>query len=272
MEYIQLDPATGSPESNPTKQQKSIYDFYEARQSVSADDIYSPEWYRRTIGFTQQSSIYRANAPIKLSSWEMIEDLEFGPLFLSHPVAAYAFWQMLHAFYDFDRIICGTSENGLKKIETWKRLKPFVYLKSRRIRNEWRKSLNVLKKEIEHEIVEGEVLLLRLQDLLNGVSGLENALAALEESFAVNLKDMMFVDTMLEKTAQAVDDRRQMIANLLRLESNTASFDTVSGESQYGTFGNFNLFLSIETVLTLIRRILLHTFGEVHRRARSCSV
>jgi len=94
-----------------------------------------------------------------------------------------------------------------------------------------------LKKEIECEFVVGEVLLLRLQDLLSGLSGLENTLSALEESFAVNLKDMMFVDTMLEKTTQAVDERRHMIANLLQLEDNTASFSTESGDSGYGTFG-----------------------------------
>jgi hypothetical protein len=237
MEYIQLEPESEASECNPTMQQKSIYDFYEARQSVSADDIYSPEWYNRTVEFKQQSSISKTNSPVQLRTWEMIEDLEFGSLFLSHPIAAYAFWQMLHAFYDFDRIVCGLSEKGLQRTESWKRLKPFVYLKSRKIRNEWRRSLNVLKKEIECEIVEGEVLLLRLQDLLDGVSGLENALSDLEENFAENLKDMMFVDVMLEKTIQAVDDRRHMIANLLRLENNNASFGSDSDGSKYGTLG-----------------------------------
>jgi len=260
MEYIQLDPANEGTICNPTKQQKSIYDFYESRQSENADDIYSSEWYRRTMEFTQQSSMIKADAPILLSSWEMIETLDFGPLFLSHPIAAYAFWQALHAFYDFDKIVCGHAERGLQRVESWKALKPFVYLKSRKIRNQWRKSLNVLKHEIECEILEGEDLLLRLQDLLSGVSGLESALTELEESFAVNLSGMMFVDTMLEKVAVAVDERRNMIANLLRLEDNNATFGTESDESRSGTFGEFDLYILVDIDLTLSRRIFLRGF------------
>jgi hypothetical protein len=237
MEYIQLAPSLQLPTCNPTSQQKCIYDFYESRHSADADDIYSSEWYHRTVEFTRQTSRQSKAFPTRLNSWERIEELEFGPLFLSHPIAAYSFWQMLNAFYAFDKTVCGTSENSLCKVDEWKQMKPFLYLKERKIRNAWRRSLNVMKKEIECGILEGEALLLKLHDLLVGVSGLENAFAALEESFEENLKDMIFVDTMLAKTAEAVESRRSMIANLLRLERNNPSFGKDGGDSSFHTFG-----------------------------------
>jgi hypothetical protein len=50
------------------------------------------------------------------------------------------------------------------------------------------------------------------------VERLENSLADLKENFSVNLKDMKFVDKMLEKVDRVVDDRCRMIADHLKLE------------------------------------------------------
>ena len=97
-------------------------------------------------------------------------------------------------------------------------MKPFIYLKSKKIRTKWSNSLQLLKKKIECGALEGDPLVQRLYDILCGVERLENSLADLKENFSVNLKDMKFVDNMLEKVARVVDDRCRMIADLLKLE------------------------------------------------------
>jgi hypothetical protein len=215
--YIQLQAPMDGQDCNPTPQQRAVYSYYEEIHSDAADDIYSFEWFQRTKSFFQQ--LARQDKPVTaLTTWEMVEDLDFGAFFLAHPVAAYSLWHLLQACYELDRVVCGTSPEEIRKLESWQLLKPFVYLKSRKIRSNWTRSLKLLKKEIECGDLEGDRLVRTLYDILRGVERLVTSSTALKDNFSVNLRDMKFVDEMLEKVARVVDNRCSMIADLLKLE------------------------------------------------------
>jgi len=215
--YIELPTAIDGQDCDPTPQQRAVYSYHEALHSDAADDIYSFEWFQRTKSFFKQFARSDAQATM-LTTWEMVEDLDFGAFFLAHPVAAYSLWHLLQSCYELDRVVCGSSREELRIVESWESLKPFVYLKSKKIRTKWSNSLQLLKKKIECGALEGDPLVRRLYDILCGVERLENSLADLKENFSVNLKDMKFVDKMLEKVDRVVDDRCRMIADHLKLE------------------------------------------------------
>jgi hypothetical protein len=217
-QYIELEGTIKSPDCNPTSQQRAVWRFYESRNSDEADDIYSPEWYRRTLSFFEKFG-RENNAPEVLESWEMIQNLEFGPFFLSHPIAAYALWHMLQAFYELDRTVCGIYEEEVKIIEKWKDLPPFEYLNaknSKKIRVKWSKLLERMKKEIECGALEGEALISRLASILVAFQKVESAFNALKENFAENLSGMLFVDEMIKNVGKVVEERRRIIMDLLR--------------------------------------------------------
>lgn len=217
-QYIELEGTIKSPDCNPTSQQRAVWRFYESRNSDEADDIYSPEWYRRTLSFFEKSG-RENNAPEVLKSWEMIQNLEFGPFFLSHPIPAYALWHMLQAFYELDYTVCGIYEDEVKIIEKWKDLPPFEYLNaknSKKIRVKWSKSLERMKKEIECGALEGEGLISRLASILVAFQKVESAFNALKENFAENLNGMLFVDEMIKNIGKVVEERRRIIMDLLR--------------------------------------------------------
>jgi hypothetical protein len=192
--------------------------FYESRNSDEADDIYSSEWYQRTVSFFEKFATEN-NVPEVLDSWEMVENLEFGPFFLSHPIAAYALWHMLQAFYELDHaVVCGTSNEGVKIVEGWKELPPFAYLNaknSKKIRVKWSKSLERMKREIKCGALEGEALISRLANIFVLFQKLESACTAFEKNFSENLKGMMFVDEMIQNIGKVVQQRRQIIMALL---------------------------------------------------------
>lgn len=238
MEYIQIEPAVDKYDCNPTPQQRAIYNFHERRHSAEADDIYSLEWFQRTKSFLEKFSQSDAH-PKTLNSWDMVEDLDLGEFFLAHPISGYSLWNMLQACYDLDRIICGNSAQDMERVEKWQTYKPFIYFKDKdkKIRDKWRKSLKLLKKEIECGFLEGDPLVQKLYGILIGVERLESAFEALEDNFSANLKGLKYVDDMLDKIAKVVDDRRRMIAENLKLDSNPGSandgegsFDYVSGQ------------------------------------------
>jgi hypothetical protein len=219
--YIKLDGTLQSPDCNPTRQQRAVWRFYESRNSFEADDIYSPEWYQRTLSFFKKFA-GKSKKPKILGSWKMIENLEFGPFFLSQPIAAYALWHMLQAFYDLDHAVCGTSDDDVETIEKWKEIPPFVYLNTRngkegkKVRAKWNKSLEQMKKEIECGALEGEALISRLASILVAVKKMGEAFDAMKENFAENLNGMAFVDEMIEKVGVVVEERKQVIGDLLK--------------------------------------------------------
>jgi hypothetical protein len=87
--YIQLPTRIDSQDCNPTPQQRAVYSYHEALDSDAADDIYSFEWFQRTKSFCTQFAKQDATHVTTLTTWELVEDLDFGAFFLAHPVAAY---------------------------------------------------------------------------------------------------------------------------------------------------------------------------------------
>lgn len=251
--YIQLPTTIDGQDCNPTPQQRAVYSYHEALDSDAADDIYSIEWFQRTKSFFKQFAKQDAAHITTLTTWEMVEDLDFGAFFLAHPVAAYSLWHLLQACYDLDRAVCGSSQEELHMVEKWESLKPFVYMRSKKVQTKWSKSLKHLKKEIECGALQGDLLVRRLYNILCGVERLQHSSAALADIFSINLKDMKFVDKMLDKVADVVDSRCSMIANLLKLEdSQETSGHEIEGSNDEG-LGKFQV-RSLRSGLTEIRR------------------
>jgi exonuclease V gamma subunit len=240
MDYIQIQPVLSRQGSNPTPQQREIYNFHERLHSAQADDIYSLEWFQRTQHFQEKFAQSAAHSKT-LDSWEMVEALDLAEFFLAHPIAGYSLWNMLQACFELDRVICANSAQELDRVERWQLYKPFIYFKDKekKIRGKWKKSLKLLKKEIECGFLEGDSLVQKLYGILSGVERLESAFRALEDDFPVNLKGLQFVDDMLKKIATVVEDRRRMIAEILRLDDSNpglasdseGSFHYLSGKS-----------------------------------------
>lgn len=136
--------------------------------------------------------------------------------------------------------MCVNSEEDRKTVASWQNLKPFVYLKAPQIHDKWATSLTLLKEEIELGQLEGEALVVRLFDLLRGVERLENAFASLYENFAETLKGLKLVDDVLSKICKAVDDRRTMIAKLLRGGVNEEDEDEAMKEFPAGKSVNLS--------------------------------
>jgi hypothetical protein len=198
---------------DPTPQQRAIYNFHEARLSVDADDIYSPTWFERSKSWELEFGA--STTPVSvLSSWEQLEDFHFGEFYLEHPVAAYSLWILLQAYYALDKSVCWRSEAEKLKIESWQKMKPFEYLKSKEVQKKWKRSLEVLGGDIESGRLKRQALLMRLNEILGGFQKVEESLATLKESFALNLNGEEFGDEMLKKAEEATEERRRMIAEL----------------------------------------------------------
>lgn len=238
--YIQLPTTVDGRDCNPTPQQRAVYSYHEALDSDAADDIYSFEWFQRTKSFFEQYAKQDAHVTT-LTTWEMVEDLDFGAFFLAHPVEAYSLWHLLQACYELDRVVCGSSQEELRLVASWESLKPFVYMRSKKVRTKWNKSLRLLKKEIECGALEGDTLVRRLYDILCGVERLQNSAAALTDNFSANLKGMKFVDKMLDKVDDVVESRCSMITTLLKLEDSqeTSRHETEGSiDNALGKFSN----------------------------------
>lgn len=202
--------------SNPTPQQRAVYNFHEARHSNEAEDIYASTWFDRTKGFQEHAR--PTNQSTFLKSWEMIEDLEFGEFFLAHPVAGYSLWQFLQACYELDAAVCGLSPS-----RSWRNLKPFVYLQRGEIKSTWSNSLQRLKREIEKGVLQGEALLQKFYTIFNGVEKLDNVSRTLDETFIGSLEGKIFADQMMTKICTAYDWRRQKIAELTLTDESTTT-------------------------------------------------
>lgn len=193
--------------SNPTPQQRAVYNFHEARHSNEAEDIYAPTWYERTEDFLDHSDPNKEI--ILLKNWDMIRDLEFGVFFLAHPVAGYSLWQFIHACDELDILVCGSSQ-----IESWLSLKPFQSMEADDGKRIWTQSLQLLKNDIEKGVLRGEALLQKLYNIFNGVERLDNVYMSLDETFLSNLEGKHLADKMMETIRSAYDWRRHMIADL----------------------------------------------------------
>jgi hypothetical protein len=217
--------------SNPTRQQRAVYSWHEARNSDAADDIFSTEWFKRTKSFLEKHS--NPDSPdVKLEDLKKVEDLEFSAFFIQHPIPAFALWQFLQACYSLDRVVCINPlsyENSRRadetKVQGWEKLLPFQYLnasssKDGRIRKKWIESMGQLKKEIESNALEGERLVSRLYDMYTGIDRLQSSLSGLRLGFGESQKDLKFKREMLDKAANVVEERLKITSTVLKLEGN----------------------------------------------------
>jgi hypothetical protein len=198
--------STLSLRDNPTQEQKKVYKFYKSRHSHDADDIYSSEWFGRIVQF-------RESTPLGRNSPELLDDLEFGAFFLSHPVPAFSLWLLLNACYDLDRKVCSNISDEV--LQQWRDMKPFAYLKSEDIQDKWRESLQFLREKMSTAELGGEMLIQELYDMVSGIQRMETALADLRDSIKAVRKDRGFLTGVLDLVGVAIDGRCEIIATEL---------------------------------------------------------
>jgi hypothetical protein len=237
----------GSP-TNPTRQQRAVYSWHEARNSGAADDIFSTEWFERTRYFLGKHS--SLDPPdVKLESLDKVEDLEFGAFFIEHPIAAFALWQFLQACYALDRVVCinpisykdvrNADEN---RVKDWETLPPFQYMnacssKDGKIRRKWTTSMEQLRKEINHGALEGEMLVTRLYDMYTGIDRLKSSVSALRDSFDESLKGLKFKREMQDRAENVVQERIKILSLVLKLDQNKPSTTSAGGNVGDQTMG-----------------------------------
>jgi hypothetical protein len=200
--------SNGRLRDNPTPEQKAVYHFYESRRSNDADNIYSTEWFSRIVKFQESSSLRKDKGdPLP---WTRVDDLEFGPFFVLHPVPAFSLWLLLDVCYDLDRKVCGNVSEEVRM--KWRNLTPCDYLTSDVIQSQWEKSLEGLKNRMQSEELGGEILLQELYDMVSSLRRMEAALGALRDSIQSARRDKIFLKELLEVVGLAVDKRCEIIA------------------------------------------------------------
>jgi hypothetical protein len=122
-----------------------------------------------------------------------------------------------------------------RTLAKWREMKPIEYLKSKDVRNTWKKELRKLNKEIKLEDLTGEALKLRLYDIFHGVERLEISLASLEEDFKLNYDEIEYAESILKTIRDIVDDRCLLITNILagsddHKNKQEALYDSSSGD------------------------------------------
>jgi len=226
-----------SPEVSIATQQRAVYNYHESLNSDEIIDIYSPEWQQRIASWHDW---FKASVQDLTGSSSSFEDIDFRVFFLAHPIAAFALWRLLQACYEIDRAVCGTSVEALDEIAEWQQLKPFRYLKSEEVRGRWMVELRLLKEQIEEGYLVEEALKVRIYDILRGVERLEDAMAALEENFSVNLKGVADGEKMLGACCGAADERCLMIAELLKGEGAESADEEESEDDELSSSQNLS--------------------------------
>jgi len=200
--------SNGRLRNNPTPEQKAVYRFYESRHSNDADNIYSTEWFSRIVKFQESSSLRKEKGDCL--PWTRVDDLEFGPFFVLHPVPAFSLWLLLDVCYDLDKKVCCDVSEQVRM--EWRGLKPCDYLTSDVVQFQWKKSLEGLKRRMQSEELGGEILLQELYDMVSSLRRMEAALGALRDSIKTTRRDKNFLKELLDIVGLAVDNRCEIIA------------------------------------------------------------
>ncbi|RFU27870.1 hypothetical protein B7463_g8458, partial [Scytalidium lignicola] len=211
-----LDPTSfPSPEGDfdPKFKQKAVYKWYDARYSDEALDIYSTEWRERIISWYEQAVQHTATV---LSSERHLDQLEFGSLFLAHPIAAFSLWQVLQSCYGLDRVVCGMTD----EVISWQNLPPFQYFRDSDIHAQWQESLRHLRERIKNRDLNSgtDSWEYKMYEILRGVEKFESSFDALKENFSVNLVDVNFASWMIDRIDNDIGKRFAMITDLLRFK------------------------------------------------------
>jgi hypothetical protein len=243
-----------------TTQQKAIYNWYETCHSDDdVVDIYSPEWHERITSwhawFVETHGDHEHSEAVKLR--EAPEELDFRSFFFEHPVAAFSLWHVIQAFYNFDKAVCVTSHEAEPTLVSWKKLKPFDYLKSGDVELRWKTDLEQLDAEIAAGKLAGEELESRVYDILCAVERIEAALDSLEDDLKFDYHETKPVDWMLDTVNEAFDRRCLMIAKLQEKSANVPpAYEAVASGEFICKIDSCKHFTNSKTMQALERGVL----------------
>lgn len=215
---------------DPIIPQRCIYRWYDRRYSEDAFDIYSPEWGNQLVDWQLNSPVI----DIDVAGTE----LEIGTFFRSDPVAAFSLWKLLQVCYDLDEAVCGSTTDA-KTMASWKKFRPFEYLGSSEVRDEWKRSLENLRLRIKDSDEESnghrETWEARMWAILQAVEKFEEAYAVLEENFKANMKQKWkCAEWMESKISDEMGMRFSLITNLIDDgEFADQEFDDQDGSSMF---------------------------------------
>lgn len=203
------------------------------------------EWVRRISDWQVESP--EIATPVE--DCTSLRDLEISTLFLQHPFAAMALWNVMETFYALDRLVCCTSDETLSRIIEWESMPLFVYMEAPEVEERWRSSLQLLKAQIKDynsimppspllpvkreerrgsskyllgSGIKTDVVFRRIDGIFTGIAKLEEVQGDLERSFKMNLEDFHMVDCMMKAIDKAANVRFSMIDTYLRMDDDTA--------------------------------------------------
>jgi len=231
-----------------SSQQRAISQWFDKHPDSNAPDIYNSEWSDR-IQRWQRKTNDSSRTPTSKN------DLSFGDFYVGHPVASIYLWNLLQAFYELDKAVCGSSCD----VSSWEKLLPFAYLTSSRVADEWRDSLKRLKSRILDRFISGDDFMRCMYDIRCAVDKLDSSLAELRESFPDIMTNGAFTDEILDDMESAVVWRFDMIDKTLRFsESDIELLDRKAKEEQ-----KLEETFTSEQDLARVQDALKHTNGHV---------
>lgn len=192
--------------------------------------------------------------------YEKLEDIDFGTLFLQHPVAGMLLWKVMRAFYNLDSVVCGVLPASSIAISEWETMNIFEYLKASKVEEKWRNSLINMRRDIEgkHVFTKNvnsrskatrlrnqvqnesgtkkedanadsiQEMDYRINDMRRGVDQLEIAWEDLQRDFLGHLDESPIGWQMLEGIGLAVERRFSMLNNCLRMDINFTNVPSTS--------------------------------------------
>jgi hypothetical protein len=163
-----------------------------------------------------------------LRTWSNVEDIAFGPLFLQYSVLATHLWNFTQEIYDFDRVVTGASDKASHDLVS---TRPIKYLKDTAVEQKLRKSLAVLKNNVQlgREVHKVHTSILGIRFSIEAVEATRDDL---RRSFAENMKEheiFNLAHDMWEVIESAAENRFSMVDEVLRLDAPSSSHE-MAGE------------------------------------------
>lgn len=195
-----------------------VYTYYDSHYWNDAfdGDICSLEWERRVMSWVSSN-----NSEIYPRDSNILEDFQFGPFFVKHPVSAFSLWNVLTTIYNLDQTICGNIKYRWEQIE----YRPFRYLGDEDILNSWTRSLEDLKVQLKRtdEDAKWES---KMYDILRGVENYENFFHALKQVLEVQTNlEPEEAAVLIERIERDVGRRLVLIDQVLTFEDDDVVVD-----------------------------------------------
>ncbi|KAL2071929.1 hypothetical protein VTL71DRAFT_13164 [Oculimacula yallundae] len=205
----------------------SMHDY--TKTSPRSGDELRSDWTARVEDWQRTYP----NGGVRVEDLTMITELHFGALFLQRPDSAMYLWTMMQAFYALDRLVCCKPAT---EPERWSHFTIPDYLESKVIQSAWKKSLPVLRKDINKASTNVPKMdrffaatndkgshptdsrarkeaLRRTDGIAAGITKLEDAHRQLIRNWS-SLKGIQVAESLLWKINEAADIRFAMIKNL----------------------------------------------------------